>query len=220
MSAAARLPLRGGDAEPLRIGVLALQGDYDAHVAALRRASANGGEPVAVSLVRRPRDLEGISGLVLPGGESTTMLKLLSTDGLDDAIVAFVRRGGAVLATCAGAILLSTEVANPAQRSLGVVPARIERNSYGRQVDSFVGCAETRGGGLGTMPLPAVFIRAPRFLSLGEGVETLATEGGDPVLVRHGRVLAATFHPELSGDDRVAGLFLRLCREPSVAPAQ
>jgi 5'-phosphate synthase pdxT subunit len=147
-------------------------------------------------------------------------LKLLASTGLDEAIRAHAERGGAILGTCAGAILLASEVSHPAQPSLALLHASVERNAYGRQVDSFIDVAEPTAAGrreLGAEPIPAVFIRAPRLLDVGSGVEVLATHGRDPVLVRQGSVLASTFHPELTQDRRVHGLFADACR--SVAPS-
>jgi 5'-phosphate synthase pdxT subunit len=189
-----------------RVGVLALQGDFAAHARALKAAG-----PCDVSEVRRPRDLEGLAGLVLPGGESTTLLKLLAVEDLGLAIARFSsEQGGGLFATCAGAILISREVLSPAQASLGLLDAAIERNAYGRQVDSFITAIEPEPeSGLGAEPLEAVFIRAPRFLSLGPSVSVLAREGSDPVLVRQGSILAATFHPEMTSDTRVHALFLK-----------
>lgn len=196
--------------DPLRVGVLALQGDFARHVAALRLAAAERERACSVVEVRRPSDLGGLGGLVLPGGESTTLLKLLDAEDLGLAIARFAKeQGGAILATCAGAILISREVLNPAQRSLGLLDAVIERNAYGRQVDSFIAAVKPEAGaGLGDEPIEAVFIRAPRFRSVGAGVEVLARHGGEPVLVRQGRILAATFHPELTSDARVHAAFL------------
>ncbi len=184
-----------------RIGVLALQGDFEAHAKVLSDLGAE------VSEVRRCGELDGLRGLVLPGGESTTMLNLMRDEPWFDALRSFHRRGGAFLATCAGAILLSREVRHPAQPSLGLLDAVIERNAFGRQVDSF----ETRldAPALGG-PLEAVFIRAPRFRALGEGVEVLARLDGEPVMVRQGRILALTFHPELTGDGRLHRYFTAL----------
>jgi 5'-phosphate synthase pdxT subunit len=198
---------------PPRIGVLALQGDFEAHGAALARAGAG------VREVRRVAQLEGLDGLVIPGGESTTLLNLMADEPWFDALARFHAGGGALFGTCAGAILLAREVQGPRQPSLGLLDAVIVRNAYGRQVDSF----ETRleapalGGAL-----PAVFIRAPRLRALGPAVEVLARREGEPVLVREGRVLAATFHPEIAGDDRVHAWFAGLCRgaaEPQPATA-
>ena len=195
-----------------RVGVLALQGDYAAHAKALAEVGPEVGRRVEVTLVRRPDQLEGLDALVMPGGESTTLLKLLEPEGLDEALQRFARAGGGIFGTCAGAILLSRTVSNPTQRSLDLLDASIERNSYGRQVDSFVGeVTPTEAGerALGPGPIEAVFIRAPRFLALGPEVEVLAVHGSDPVLVRQGNILAATFHPELTADRRVHALALR-----------
>jgi len=187
---------------------MALQGDHAAHAKALARAAEDSGREVELVLVRRPSQLEGLAGIVLPGGESTTMLKLLGFEGLDEALVSFAREGGVVFGTCAGAILLAREVRNPEQRSLGLLDAIVERNGYGRQIDSFVGELEL-GDELGSGKLEGVFIRAPRFLELGPGVEVLARCQGEPVLVREGRILAATFHPELTDDPTLPALFLQ-----------
>lgn len=181
-----------------RIGVLAIQGDYAAHAAALGQ---NGADPVEV---RKPEQLTGLAGLVLPGGESTTMLKFLDKKGFFEALRSYCLTHP-VFGTCAGAILLAREVLSPAQRSLGVLDISMERNSYGRQIDSAILTAETSiAGG----PLEMVFIRAPRILSTGPTVEVLARRDGDPTLVRQGSVLAATFHPELSHDSRVHRFFV------------
>ena len=181
------------------VGVLALQGDFDAHARALRAAGAS-----EVVEVRLPGDLFGLSALVLPGGESTALLRLLASSGLDRALPEFHARGGALFGTCAGAILLAREVTRPAQASLGLLDATVERNHYGRQVDSFEGEIPLGKG----PPLPVVFIRAPAFVRVGREVEVLAEHGGLPVLVREGRVLACTFHPELTGDPRIHRLLL------------
>lgn len=183
-----------------RIGVLAIQGDYSSHAAALADTGAG---PVEV---RKPDQLEGLDGLILPGGESTTMLKFLEKHGFFETLSEFCRTKP-VFGTCAGAILLAREVTHPAQRSLGALDAVVERNAYGRQIDSAILTAETRlpGG-----PLEMVFIRAPRILSTGEGVEVLARRENFPVLVRQGGILAATFHPELSQDRRVHKLFVEI----------
>ncbi len=181
------------------VGVLALQGDFAAHAAALREA---GGEPREVRL---PAHLAGLAGLVLPGGESTTLLRLLASSGLDRALPEFHRAGGAILGTCAGAILLAREVTGPVQPSLGLLDITVARNHYGRQVDSFEASASLEGE---ERPLPLVFIRAPAITRTGPGVEVLAEHGGLPVLVRQGRLLAATFHPELTPDRRVHRMLL------------
>ncbi len=160
----------------MEIGVLALQGDFAAHCRAF------GGTEV-----RRASEIDRLDALILPGGESTTILKLCEGSGIEEAVRRLVARGGAVFGTCAGAILLATEVVNPSQHSWGLIDITVERNAYGRQVDSF-----DDGG--------RVFIRAPRIRRTGAGVDVLETRGGDPVLVRQGRVVAATYHPELTNE--------------------
>ncbi|MGB9455392.1 MAG: pyridoxal 5'-phosphate synthase glutaminase subunit PdxT [Bryobacteraceae bacterium] len=187
-----------------KVGVLSLQGDFAAHAAALRRAGA---EPV---YVRHAAQLAGLDGLVIPGGESTTMLKLLRYDGLMEPLAEFARRKP-VFGTCAGAILMATQVSAPAQESLGLMDMAVERNGYGRQLDSRVTSIEPeadfeRRTAPGT--IEAVFIRAPIIRSVGRGAKVLARYDGDPVLVEQGQHLAATFHPELTGDARVHRLFL------------
>jgi len=190
-----------GDSE-FTIGVLALQGDYGAHSIALHRAGAR------AVLVRKPSDLMGLDGLVIPGGESTTMLKFLERDGFIDALRDFVTNTPC-FATCAGCILLAREVLNPAQRSLGLLDITVERNAYGRQIDSAILAYETElPGGL----LEMVFIRAPRITRVGADVEVLARRDDFATLVRQGQLLAATFHPELTGDVRVQQLFLEMVR--------
>jgi 5'-phosphate synthase pdxT subunit len=183
--------------DPMTIGVLALQGDFDAHRKRLEELG------VDVVLVRKPEQLDEIDGLVIPGGESSTFLKLLGAEGFEK-LKEFVRVKP-TFGTCAGAILLAKEVENPKQEGLGVLDVRIRRNAYGRQLESSI-----REGKLGTSPIEMVFIRAPKFERLGPGVEVVATEGNDPVAVRQGRVMAATFHPELSDDTRVHKAFLDL----------
>jgi 5'-phosphate synthase pdxT subunit len=182
----------------MTIGVLALQGDFDAHRRRLEELGAK------VVLVKKPEQLDAIDGLVIPGGESGTFLKLLGEEG-------FLKLKGFVHAkptfgTCAGAILLATEVENPKQAGLGALDIRIRRNAYGRQIDSSI-----REGRLGGSPLEMVFIRAPKIERIGPNVEVIATESSDPVAVRQGKVMAATFHPELSDDTRVHQAFLDLC---------
>jgi 5'-phosphate synthase pdxT subunit len=184
-----------------RIGVLALQGDYEAHERVLR------GLGVETVEVRQPHQLAALDGLVLPGGESTTLLNLMQDGPWFEALGELHRRGGAMLATCAGAILLSREVREPAQPSLGLLDAVIRRNGYGRQVDSFEAKVEVVGF---DSPLSAVFIRAPRFLSVGSEVDVLARLDGEPVLVRQGMILAGTFHPELTDDSRLHRQFVEL----------
>ena len=185
------------------IGVLALQGAFDVHA---RRLAELGAE---TRLVRKPEDLDGLDGLVLPGGESSTFLWHLEVGGLYDPLDRFVREKP-VFGTCAGCILLAKEVLNPAQKSFGVLDATVERNAYGRQNDSVILHAETALPG---PPLETVYIRAPRLARIGPEVQTLASRNGDPTLVRQGRILAATFHPELSDDRRVHELFLDMVRQ-------
>jgi pyridoxal 5'-phosphate synthase pdxT subunit len=183
-----------------RFGVLALQGDFAAHVQALREAGADARE------VRRVSELGGLSGLVIPGGESTTLLRHMEDAPWFDAIRHFHAAGGVLVGTCAGAILLAREV-RPKQPSLALLDAAVHRNAYGRQVDSFETVLDAPGlGGA----LPALFIRAPRFERLGPDVEILATHGDEPVLLQQGRVLAATFHPELTASRAVHEHALRL----------
>ena len=186
----------------MTIGVLAIQGDYEAHKAVLKRLGAN------VTLVRKPEQLDAIDAIVIPGGESSTFLNFLAERGFLDKLRNFVSTKPA-FGTCAGAILLAKEVENPPQQSLGVLDIRIRRNAYGRQIDSSIREAETK---LGAKPLEMVFIRAPKITGTGKEVEVLATENGDPVLVRQGKVMAATFHPELSNDTRVHEAFLKLVK--------
>lgn len=190
-----------------RIGVLALQGAFDVHA---KRLASLGAETV---LVRKPEELAGLDGLVIPGGESTTFLKNLERAGFFDVLNEFVHTKP-VFGTCAGCILLATQVENPSQRSFAVLDVTVQRNAYGRQNDSVILNEETAlpGG-----PLEMVFIRAPRISRVGEGVTTLATRDGDPTLVRQGRLLAATFHPELTEDPRVHQYFLDLVNEMKAA---
>lgn len=187
------------------IGVLAIQGNYASHSQALREA---GGEPVEV---RKPEELATLDGLVLPGGESTTMLRFLEKHGFFEALQKFGRKKP-VFGTCAGAILLAREVLNPAQRSLGLLAATVERNAYGRQIDSAIVTGPTELGG---EALEMVFIRAPRIVRTGAGVELLAKRDEYAVLVRQGKILAATFHPELSADRRVHRLFVEMVKSAS-----
>ncbi len=181
----------------MRIGVLALQGDFDAHRKRLEELGAE------VVLVRKPEQLDEIDGLVIPGGESSTFLKLLGKAGFEK-LKEFVRVKP-TFGTCAGAILLANEVENPKQKGLGVLDISIRRNAYGRQIDSSIREGRFRGE-----PVEMVFIRAPKIEHVGPGVEVIATERDDPVAVRQGRVMAATFHPELSEDTRVHRAFLDL----------
>lgn len=181
------------------VGVLALQGDFEAHRRALARAGADAVE------VRRVVDLDRLQGLVIPGGESTTLLRLMEDEPWFPALREFHARGGAILGTCAGAILLAREVKGPEQPSLGLLDAVVERNGFGRQIDSFETTldAPALGG-----PVEAVFIRAPRFAAIGPEVAVLARLGEEPVAVEQGRVLALTFHPELTPESSFHRRFL------------
>lgn len=193
------------------IGVLAIQGDFAAHTAALRRVGANCVE------VRRRDVLNRVNGLIIPGGESTTLLKFTEQDGLGEAIAEFAHRGNPILGTCAGAILLANTVYNPTQSSLGLIDITVERNGYGRQVDSFIDALDSslEGG-----PLEGVFIRAPRITRVGSRIKVIASLKGEPVLVQEENILAATFHPELTDDPRVHRLFCELTEHASsMAPA-
>ena len=192
----------------LTIGVLALQGAYEAHANTLKSLGA------IPKLIRTPAELTGLDGLIIPGGESTTMLKFLERNAFFDALQSFVQTTP-TFGTCAGAILLAKDVQHPAQKSLAAMDITVERNAYGRQIDSSILTAPTQlpGG-----PLEMVFIRAPRITQTGPGVETLATRDGSPVLVREGHLLAATFHPELSQDPRIHELFLDLIRQQTAPP--
>jgi len=183
-----------------RVGVLALQGDYAHHQRMLERIGCPARQ------VRKADELEGLEALVIPGGESTTMLKFIEGEGLLEPLRKLYADGAALYGTCAGVILLATEVTSPSQVSLGLLDVTVERNAYGRQVDSHMSeepCPE-----LGPDPLPMVFIRAPVIRRTGPGVSVLARHRGEPVLVREGRILASTFHPELSEDERVHRYFL------------
>ena len=192
----------------MAIGVFAIQGDFAAHARALRRIG------VDVIEVRRSNDLDAPDGLILPGGESTTMLKFIQEENLAASITDFARQGKPIFGTCAGAILLAREVYNPAQASLGLIDIGVERNGYGRQVDSFIAGVEIaiKGG-----PFEAVFIRAPRIRGAGPNVEVVASLNDEPVLVREGNILAATFHPELTEDTRVHSLFVEMVRDAGEA---
>jgi len=188
---------------PITIGVLALQGDYEAHARAFVILGAR------TVLIRKAEELAGLDGLVLPGGESTTMLKFLEKGDFFAALGEFTA-STPCFATCAGCILLAREVLHPAQRSLGVLDATVERNAYGRQIDSTILTSETSlpGG-----PLEMVFIRSPRITRVGQDVEVLAQRDGFPTLVRQGHLLVATFHPEMTADTRVQRLFLEMIAE-------
>ena len=189
--------------EPLRVGVLAVQGNFREHAGVLRRLG------VCASEVRKPHQLDGLDGLIIPGGESTAIGKLLRTYELESAIRAFE---GAIFGTCAGMILLAREAVDgtPDQPLLGLIDIVVRRNAYGRQVRSFETDLELRGD---SKPLRAVFIRAPWIESAGPAVEILAEHDGRPVLAREGRILVAAFHPELTDDTRVHELFCEVVRE-------
>lgn len=184
----------------MRIGVLALQGDFRRHAQALERCGVTAVE------VRKPEELEGVAGLVIPGGESTTLLRIMETWGFVPALEKFHAAGKPLFGTCAGLILLARDVENPRQFSLGLLDVGVERNAYGRQRESFEaqGVAELDGR---PTPLEMIFIRAPRIRRVGAGVEVLARHAAEPVLVRQGTVLAGTFHPELTEDPSVHRYF-------------
>ena len=187
------------------IGVLALQGAYDIHANRLAELGAT------TRLVRTPDQLEGLDGLVIPGGESTTFLKHLERAGFYDVLNDFVHTKP-TFGTCAGTILLAKDVTSPTQRSFAALDIDVERNAYGRQNESTIITEETTlpGG-----PMEMVFIRAPRITRVADGIDILATREGNPTLIRKGQILAATFHPELSDDPRVHQLFLDIVRESS-----
>ena len=191
----------------MKIGVLAIQGDYEAHKAMLERLGAE------VILVRKPEQLDAIDAIVIPGGESSTFLNFLVERGFLDKLRDFVSTKPA-FGTCAGAILLAKDVENPPQESLQVLDIRIRRNAYGRQIDSSIREEKTR---LGEKPLEMVFIRAPKIVGTGKDVEVLASAGGNPVLVRQGKIMACTFHPELSNDTRVHEEFLKLVQNGRIS---
>jgi len=190
----------------MQVGVLALQGDWEAHIAALRAAG------IAAEPVRTAAALDRVGALVMPGGESTAMLRLMADEGLAERIGGRVRSGMPVLATCAGVILLAAGV-EPRQPSLGLLDIDVVRNAYGRQVHSAVSAIDVNGELGDPRQMEAVFIRAPRIVRTGADVAVLGRRRGDPVLVRSGRIVAATFHPELSADRRVHALFLGLLED-------
>ena len=189
----------------MKIGILALQGDFDAHRHRLEELGAN------VLLVKKPDQLDAVDGLVIPGGESGTFLNLLGEYGFEK-LRQFVRIKP-TFGTCAGAILLAKEVANPEQKGLGAIDIGIRRNAYGRQQESSIREGRFVDKKLGESAIEMVFIRAPKIERVGKGVEILATEGSDPVMVRQGKTMASTFHPELSGDVRVHRAFLELVQD-------
>jgi len=185
----------------LKIGILAVQGDFEAHAAMLERLGAETAE------VRTAVRLEGCDGLILPGGESTTQLQFLQEEGLADAIEKFAKEGGAIFGTCAGAILLATEVENPKQDSLKLLDMTVLRNGYGRQIASEVVSGATK---LKKEPLEMVFIRGPIIERTGPGLQVLAEYAGKPTLVQRDQIMAATFHPELTDDATIHRHFLEL----------
>ncbi|MGH9780249.1 MAG: pyridoxal 5'-phosphate synthase glutaminase subunit PdxT [Candidatus Acidiferrales bacterium] len=185
----------------MKIGILAIQGDFEAHAKVLERMG------VEHVFVRTPEDLEDVEGLILPGGESTTHMKMLAETGLADAIRKMAANGGAFFGTCAGAIVMAREVKGPPQPSLGLMDITVVRNAYGRQLASDVFLLPTK---LSEQPLEMVFIRAPVIEAVGKGVEVLAERNGKPVLVQQGRAMAATFHPELTGDTKIHERFVKL----------
>ncbi len=192
-----------GEPRRRRIGILALQGDVREHAAALRDVDA---EPVEVRL---PRDLVGLDGLILPGGESTTMRKLIELYGLREPIVALARGGAALYGTCAGMILLADRISDGDEPVLRLLDITVQRNAYGRQLDSFE--ADVNIPSLGDVPVHGVFIRAPVVCEVGPDVEVLARDADErPIAVRQGRVLATAFHPELTPDRRLHRLLLKL----------
>jgi pyridoxal 5'-phosphate synthase pdxT subunit len=190
----------------VKIGILAVQGDFAAHAVMLAGMGVESRE------ARTPADLDGCDGLILPGGESTTQLQFLREEGLFDAIRDFASEGGAIFGTCAGAILLATEVKNPAQDSLGLLDMTVLRNAYGRQIASDVASGPST---LREQPLEMVFIRAPIIERVGPGVEILAQYAGKPALVQQGRVMAAAFHPELTDDTTVHECFVKMAAQRS-----
>lgn len=189
---------------PLKIGILAVQGDFAAHAAMLTQLGAQTVE------VRTPEDLRGCDGLILPGGESTTQLQFLQEEGLYDAIKKFDAESGAIFGTCAGAILLANEVLNPKQASLGLIDMTVLRNAYGRQIasDVFFGPCKLK-----KEPMEMVFIRGPIIDRVGPDIEVLAEHAGKPVLIRKDHILAAAFHPELTDDTTIHEYFLKIAAQ-------
>lgn len=188
------------------IGILAVQGDFEAHARALEKLGTE------YIFVRTPEDLKNVDALILPGGESTTHMKLLAETGLEEAIQKMAADGGAFFGTCAGAILLAREVKSPEQKSLGLLDMTVVRNAYGRQLSSDVLTLPTK---LREAPLEMVFIRAPLIDKTGANVEVLAEREGKPVLVRQGKVMASTFHPELTNDTIIHEQFVKLANAGS-----
>ena len=204
--------MSGEIANPPLVGVLALQGDVREHVQALERCN------LAVRLVRRPRELLGLDAMVRPGGESSTMLTLLAIQELEAPLGEFLRSGRPVLATCAGLILCAREVVQPEQRSYGVLDVKVALNGWGRQIWSGTFALETGHRAGLPDPMSGVFIRAPRIAQVGPLAEVLATRDGEPVLVRQGNVLGASFHPELEREHPLTRMFAARVRADASTP--
>jgi 5'-phosphate synthase pdxT subunit len=194
----------------MTIGVLALQGDFALHIRALQRCGADAVE------IRKPEQLTGVDGLVIPGGESTTLLKLMEEWGFVPALDKFASAGKPIFGTCAGAILLARDVESPRQLSLGLIDIGVERNAYGRQRESFEGRGTATLDGA-EVDIDMMFIRAPRIRRVGEGVQSLARRDGETVMARQGSVLVATFHPELTDDPAVHRYFCDMVRQAAAA---
>jgi 5'-phosphate synthase pdxT subunit len=188
----------------MKIGILAVQGDFEAHASTLARLG------VDYAFVRTPRDMEGVDAVILPGGESTTQWKFLVEEGLDKSLAEHAAKGGAIFGTCAGAILLARDVQNPKQESLGLADISVIRNGYGRQLASEVRHGATE---ISPEPIEMVFIRAPIIERIGPGTLVLAKSEGQPVLIRQKQILIATFHPELSNDTSVHQYFVDMVRD-------
>ena len=205
--------------DSLRIGVIAIQGDVSEHLLAVEKAGKHAGIPVQVAAVRREKELKDVSGIILPGGESTTISKLLVRFGLSDAIKDMVGAGTPIMGTCAGAVLLASrgdkEVEKTGTELLELMPYGVMRNSFGRQKDSFE--ADLDIAGL-DYPFHAVFIRAPLITDVWGDAEVLARFRGDIVMVKSGNRLALSFHPELTDDTRIHGMFLNMCLSHSSRP--
>ncbi len=190
----------------MRIGVLALQGDFALHIRALQGCGVESVE------IRKPEELAGVDGLIIPGGESTTLLKLMEEWGFVPALEKFASAGRPIFGTCAGAILLARDVEGPRQFSLGLIDIGVERNAYGRQRESFEGRGTATLNGA-PAPIDMMFIRAPRIRRVGESVQSLALRDGETVMARQGNVLVATFHPELTDDPAVHRYFCDMVRQ-------
>jgi len=190
----------------MKVGILAVQGDFEAHAATLARVG------VDYTFVRTTSDMQGVDAVILPGGESTTQWKFLVEEGLDQSLMEHAANGGAIFGTCAGAILLAREVLNPAQQSLGLADITVIRNGYGRQLASDVRHGIT---GISPEPVEMLFIRAPIIERIGAEVQVLAKSEGQPVLVRQGRILIATFHPELTANNVVHEYFIGMTSDLS-----